>query len=302
VDLQSLPEGSAKLSVITNENGGIIDDTMITNRGNHIFMVVNAGCADKDIAHIKKHLAAFTAKGGDVQFEQLDRSLIALQGPLSEKILQDLVKYELSKMPFMTAQEMFIAGAKCLVSRCGYTGEDGFEISVSHADAIGLAKLLLSKNSVKAAGLGARDTLRLEAGLCLYGNDLEQHITPIEASLAWLIPKRRREEGGFLGSDKILHQLKNPETVTKKRVGFIVNGAPAREHTSIHHPVGSDSNTVGEITSGTLSPVLKKAISMGYINTPFSKIGTEVSVKVRGKLHPAIVSKMPFVPHGYKKL
>jgi len=301
-DLETLPEGSAKLSVLTNEKGGIIDDTMITNRGSHIYMVVNAGCADKDIPHLKKHVAAFQAKGLDVSLEHLSRSLLALQGPQAEKVLLDLVKYDLSKMPFMTAQEMYVAGTKCLVSRCGYTGEDGFEISVSHEDAVGLAKLFLSKSAVIPVGLGARDTLRLESGLCLYGNDLEEHITPVEASLTWLIGKRRKEEGGFLGAEKILGQLKNPESVTKKRVGLFVTGPPAREHTPIYHPPGSESNNVGEATSGTLSPVLKKAISMAYVSTPLSKVGTELSVKVRGKLHPAVVTKMPFVPTNYKKL
>jgi len=301
-DLQSLPETHAKLSVLTNEKGGIIDDTMITNRGSHVFMVVNAGCAYKDIPHLKKHAAAFNSKGLDVQVEQWDRSLLALQGPKAEGVLQSLVKYDLSKMPFMSAQEISVGGINCLVSRCGYTGEDGFEISVAHPDAIALAKLFLANNLVKPAGLGARDTLRLEAGLCLYGHDLEEHITPVEASLTWLIGKRRKEEGGFLGSDKILEQLKKPETVTKKRVGLIVNGAPAREHATIHHPAQKDDSVVGEVTSGTLSPVLKKAISMAYISTSLSKVGTEVSVKVRGKHHNATVSKMPFVPTNYKKL
>jgi len=235
-------------------------------------------------------------------WEQLSRSLIALQGPSTEKTLQDLVKYDLSKMPFMTSQEMYVAGAKCLVSRCGYTGEDGFEISVSHDDAVGLTKLLLSKGAVKPAGLGARDTLRLEAGLCLYGNDIEENITPVEANLTWLIGKRRKEEGGFLGAEKILYQLNHPESVTKKRVGLFVDGPPAREHTPIYYPRNTETSNVGEVTSGTLSPVLKKAISMAYVATPQSKIGTELSVKVRGKLHPAVVTKMPFVATNYKKM
>lgn len=300
VDFSALPEGHAKLSVLTNEKGGIIDDTIITNRGSHIYMVVNAGCADKDIPHLQKHLEAFVKKGGDVHLAQMNRSLIALQGPLAEKTLQAFVKYDLSNMPFMTSQEMYVSGAPCLVSRTGYTGEDGFEISLCHEDAPELARLLLSKNDVKTAGLGARDTLRLEAGLCLYGNDLNEDITPVEASLAWLISKRRREEGGFLGSEKILEQLKNPASVTKKRVGLIVDGPPAREHCTIHHV---DSNAqVGEVTSGTMSPILKKAISMAYVESSLSKVGTMVNIAVRGKQYPATVSKMPFVPTNYKKV
>jgi len=298
-DIEGLPENNARLSVFTNEKGGIIDDTVITNRGDHIYIVVNAGCAEKDIAHIKSHLAKFVAKGGDVKLEVLDRSLVALQGPESEKVLSRLVKADLTKMPFMTCKELEVDGIKnVLESRCGYTGEDGFEISVDHGNAVKLSKKLLSFPEVKPAGLGPRDSLRLEAGLCLYGHDLEQDITPVEGSLTWVIGKRRKEQGGFLGADVILAQLKNG--VSKKRVGFLVNGSPARDGAIINDV--ATGKEIGKVTSGTFSPILKQAIAMGYIETPFSKLDTKVNISVRGKPVPAVVAKMPFVPTNYKKV
>jgi len=295
-DLGALPKQHAKLSVIMNEKGGIIDDTVITNRGDFIYMVVNAGCADKDLAHFKKQLEIYNKKGYDVKMEHINRSLLALQGPSAEGILSRLVKEDITKMPFMTAQEMVVDGLNCLVSRCGYTGEDGFEISVENTQAVKLAKKLLSFEEVKPAGLGPRYSLRLEAGLCLYGNDLNEDISPIEAGLAWTIGARRKTEGGFLGSDIVLKQLK--EGVKKKRVGLFVTGPPAREHT----PLLDKGKQVGEVTSGTFSPILKKGVAMAYLPTELSKIGTEVSVNVRGKTSPAVVTKMPFVPTNYKRV
>lgn len=304
-DLAELPIGSSKLSVFTNEKGGIIDDTVITNSGDYFYIVVNAGCADKDIAHLKNHLGKFS---GDVKLEVLDRSLIALQGPAAEGVLTSLVanKEEITKMPFMTSKELKLEGINSnghlRVTRCGYTGEDGFEISVDHGNAVKLAKKLLAYGDgsiVKPTGLGPRDTLRLEAGLCLYGHDLDENITPVEGSLTWLIGKRRKEKGGFLGSDKILSQLKNPSPNIQKRVGFIFNGPPAREGATVHD---KSDKQIGRITSGTFSPILKQALGMGYVEAPFSKVGTEVVVKVRGKGYPSTVAKMPFVPTNYKKV
>jgi len=299
-DLKALPENHAVLSLFTNEAGGIIDDTIITNRGSHIHLVVNAGCADKDIAHLSNQVRKQQSQGLDVQLERLDRSLLALQGPLSESILAKLVPNEdLSRMPFMSCREMNLVGNElCLVSRCGYTGEDGFEISVDHGNAIKLAKRLLSFEEIKPSGLGARDSLRLEAGLCLYGHDIDEHITPVEASLQWTIGKRRKQEGGFLGAEKILKQLN--EGPSKKRVGLIVNGPPAREGATIHDK--TNNNEIGVITSGSFSPILKQSIAMGYIQTPFSKLNTELQVKIRDKIHPGTVVKMPFVPSCYKKI
>jgi len=303
-DLQELPLGSSKLSVFTNQKGGIIDDTMITNSGDFLFVVVNAGCAEKDIAHISNSLSSFK---GDVKFERIDKSLLALQGPSAEKVVQALVKEDLSKMPFMTSKEtkLTVHGGTIIpvrISRCGYTGEDGFEISVDHNHAIQLAKTLLKHGDVKPAGLGPRDTLRLEAGLCLYGHDIEQHTTPVEASLSWVIGKRRKEQGGFLGADKILSQIKNPSTVTTKRIGLSLTsgGPPPREGATIHDK--DSEKEIGKITSGTFSPILKQAIAMAYIDTPYSKIGSQVNIKVRGKNYGAAVTKMPFVPTSYKKI
>jgi len=297
-ELAELPADHAKLSVYTNERGGIIDDTVISNRGDHFYIVVNAGCADKDIAHYKKQIAAFK---GDVKLEVLDRSLIALQGPSAEKVLSALVREDLSRMPFMTNLDAKVdtirSPTSCTITRCGYTGEDGFEIAVEHDLAEALARKLLQHADVHPAALGPRDTLRLEAGLCLYGHDLNEDITPIEASLNWLIGKRRRAEGGFLGADVILRQLK--DGVSKKRVGFEVQGPPAREGATIHD---KDDKEIGTITSGTFSPTLKKSIAMGYVATGSSKVGTAVNVKVRGKSYAAAVAKMPFTPTNYKRV
>ncbi|EGC28969.1 aminomethyltransferase [Dictyostelium purpureum] len=304
-DLQSLAAGHSKLSVFTTENGGIIDDTMITNAGDSLYVVVNAGCADKDIAHINQQMKLFKEKGNDVSMELLeDLSLIAIQGPATEVILQKMVKQDITNMEFMTQRVMNIAGIDCIVTRCGYTGEDGFEISVPSNKAVQLAEILLStsnansEHGIKPAGLGARDSLRLEAGLCLYGHDLNDQISPIEASLNWLISKRRREEGGFPGASKIQQQLK--DGVSQKRVGLIVEGSPAREGSLILDP--SNNQEIGRVTSGTLSPVTRQAISMGYVSTPLSKVGTKVNVSVRNKIIPATISKMPFVPTHYKKI
>jgi aminomethyltransferase len=264
--------------------------------------VVNAGCADKDIAHINKHLKEFRTQGRDVSMEIFSEqnSLIAVQGPATEKLLQNLVEEDLTKMEFMTQRLMNVNSIPCIVTRCGYTGEDGFEISVPSKKAVALATTFLDTAKtgagIKPTGLGARDSLRLEAGLCLYGHDLNEDISPIESALAWLIGKRRREQGGFIGSDIILRQLK--EGVAKKRVGLIVKGAPAREDVTIHNNKGEE---IGKVTSGTFSPVLKQAIAMGYVKSEYSKVDTPVLVKVRGKDQSATISKMPFVPTHYKK-
>eukprot|EP01102_Stenamoeba_stenopodia_P001698 TRINITY_DN11540_c0_g1_i1.p1 TRINITY_DN11540_c0_g1~~TRINITY_DN11540_c0_g1_i1.p1 ORF type:complete len:404 (+),score=113.02 TRINITY_DN11540_c0_g1_i1:65-1276(+) len=296
-DIKGLAVGNARLSVITNEKGGIIDDTVITKQDDHLYMVINAGCADKDLAHIRKHLAAWQAKGKDVQLTVLDRALIALQGPKAAEVVQRLTSADVSKIPFMSGRNLKVGGLDTYLTRCGYTGEDGFEISVLPKDAIPFAKALLNDKTVLPAGLGPRDSLRTEAGLCLYGNDIDESITPIEASLAWTIGKRRREEGGFLGSDVILKQLK--DGVSKKRVGLAVQGTIAREHTPIFSKGGNEK--IGEITSGTFSPILKSAIAMGYVPTALSSVGSQVEVEVRGNRAAATVTKLPFVPTRYFK-
>ncbi|EMS49413.1 Aminomethyltransferase, mitochondrial [Triticum urartu] len=267
-------DGTGSLTVFTNDKGGAIDDSVVTKvNDHHVYLVVNAGCRDKDLAHIGAHMEAFQKKGGDVKWHVHDeRSLLALQTPKS--------------------RDFFFHLAAC------YTGEDGFEISVPSENAVDLAKALLEKSEgkVRLTGLGARDSLRLEAGLCLYGNDMEQHITPVEAGLSWAIGKRRKAEGGFLGADVILKQLKEGPKI--RRVGIFSQGPPPRSHSEI---VSGTGENIGEVTSGGFSPCLKKNIAMGYVKNGLHKAGTEFKVVVRGKQYDAVVTKMPFVPTKYYK-
>ncbi|CAI0625938.1 unnamed protein product [Linum tenue] len=299
-DVASLAPGTGSLTVFTNEKGGAIDDSVITKvTEDHIYLVVNAGCRDKDLAHIEEHMKAFKAKGGDVAWHIHDeRSLLALQGPLAAPVLQHLTKDDLSKFYFGEFRILEINGATCFLTRTGYTGEDGFEISVPSENALDLAKALLEKSEgkIRLTGLGARDSLRLEAGLCLYGNDMEQHITPVEAGLTWAIGKRRRAEGGFLGAEVILKQLADGPTI--RRVGFTSSGPPPRSHSEIQDASGAN---IGEVTSGGFSPCLKKNISMGYVKSGLHKAGTNVKLVVRGKAYDGVVTKMPFVPTKYYK-
>ena len=215
-------------------------------------------------------------------------------GPKAASVLARISNQNLSDLAFMSARVLDIQGMEVNVSRCGYTGEDGFEISVRHEDAARLSTIILQEPEVELAGLGARDSLRLEAGLCLYGHDLNESISPVEGSLTWTIGARRRTEGGFLGADKIIPQIKGG--VEKRRVGFIVEGAPAREGAQI---LNTDGQQIGVITSGCPSPILKQNVAMGYIKSGHHKIGTEVLVKVRNKAQKARVTKMPFVPQNY---
>ncbi|KAF9942268.1 hypothetical protein BGZ67_002285 [Mortierella alpina] len=296
-DIENLPVGSSTLSVFTNENGGIIDDTIICKHEDSLYVVSNAGCADKDLAHIRSHLKTFQNKGGDVDLKIIDdHALVALQGPKAAAVLESLVGKDLRDFPFMDGRFMTIKGIDCHVARSGYTGEDGFEISVPNNHAVEFTKLLIADPRVELAGLGARDSLRLEAGLCLYGHDLDDTITPVEAGLTWTIGKRRRVEGGFLGAEKIQDQLKNG--VSRRRVGLIVQGAPAREGAQIY----SNGELVGNVTSGCPSPSIKKNVAMGYVKNGLHKSGTELEVEVRGRKQKAVITKMPFVPAGYHKV
>ncbi|KAI4371144.1 hypothetical protein MLD38_019410 [Melastoma candidum] len=299
-DVAGLAPGTGTLTVFTNEKGGSIDDSVVTKvTDDHIYLVVNAGCRDKDLAHIEEHMKSFKAKGGDVSWHIHDeRSLLALQGPLAAPVLQYLTKEDLSKIYFGEFRVMDINGATCFLTRTGYTGEDGFEISVPSEAAVDLAKAILEKSEgkVRLTGLGARDSLRLEAGLCLYGNDMEQHISPVEAGLNWAIGKRRRAEGGFLGAEVILKQLEEGPKI--RRVGFISSGPPARSHSEIQSEKGTN---IGEITSGGFSPCLKKNIAMGYAKSGSHKSGTKVKIVIRGKAYEGVVTKMPFVPTKYYK-
>jgi aminomethyltransferase len=298
--------------------GGIVDDTIITRLGPELFYVVtNAGCREKDLAYFSEQLAEFKSGGGEkVDWEVLeDWGLVALQGPLSESILSsvlvDAEEANLKELYF--GQSRFIKikllggeiSSPLLVSRGGYTGEDGFEISIQPEETVAVTEALLqtaTPERLQLAGLGARDSLRLEAGMCLYGHDLDEATTPIEASLSWVVGKDRRADGGFHGSEIILQQLtpksKGGAGVSRRRIGLIVEGAPAREGAQI---IDKEGSVIGNITSGCPSPTLGKNIAMGYIQDGFHKSGTDVEVLIRGKKRKAQVSKMPFVPSKYWK-
>lgn len=301
-DVQGLPLGSSCLSLFTNESGGIEDDLIITQDQDDkfLYVVTNAGCIDNDKALMEAAATEFKSKGKDVSIEyiQEEYSLIALQGPLASKILQIGLKVDLSSQKFMTSRNnLSVFGIEgCRVTRCGYTGEDGFEISCPSAQIVHLTeKLLENKEDVWLAGLGARDTLRLEAGLCLYGNDIDSKTTPVEAGLLWTIAKRRRQEGNFPGSSIILKQIE--EKPKKKRVGLVaLETGPAARHDSIIEVSGKRA---GVVTSGCPSPSLGKNIAMAYIDSKHSKIGTQVSCKIRCKVVQHKVVKMPFVSTRY---
>lgn len=263
--------------------------------------MVNGACKDKDLAHIKSHLAKSKM---DVKLDVLENAtLMALQGPKAAEALSKLIspasKLDLSKMSFMSGRDNIeIAGVKCRVTRCGYTGEDGFEISCE-TQGPKVFDSLLSLPFVQPAGLGARDSLRLEAGLCLYGHDLNEDILPVEAALAWVVNKNRRTgaRANFLGAAHVLAQLSKDKAPIRKRVGLEVKGAPAREGAILFH----EGKEVGVITSGTFSPTLKKPVAMGYVKSALAVIGTNLTVQVRGKDVPCVVAKMPFVPSRYFK-
>ena len=297
-DIAGLADGTGSLSVFTNEKGGIIDDTVVTKVSDtEIYLVVNAGCREKDLAHLNKHLDEYRAKGKDVTMTvHDDRSLLALQGPEAASVLQPYVKEDLSKIYFSNFCKLDINGVPCFLTRTGYTGEDGFELSIPDENAVTIAEAFMSDKRVRLAGLGARDSLRLEAGLCLYGNDLNEDITPVEAGLTWTVGKRRREAFDFLGGDIIQRQI--AEGVSTRRVGLVSSGAPARQHSGILLP---DGTKVGEVTSGAFSPCLKKNVAMGYVPKVHGKAGTELKVEVRGKQNDAVVTKMPFVPVHYHR-
>jgi len=306
-DLQGLPENHARLSLFTNEKGGIKDDTVISRHADHLYVVINAGCTDKDIAHLREHLSSSKNKGKDIQLEILeDHSLVALQGPAAASVLEKHMETAgmLKGMPFMTGRitklrlHQVPQPVTARITRCGYTGEDGFEISIASREAPALWRTLLEEhgNTVWPIGLAARDSLRLDAGLCLYGNDITEETNPIEAGLAWTIGKRRREEGGFLGSDIILRCLK--QGVNRKRVGFMLEEGVARAHAPIH---SSSGDLIGEVTSGGYSPSLRKAIGMGYVPNAHAAAGTSISIQVRKKMLPAHVHKLPFVPTNFYK-
>ena len=297
MDALGLDVGRQRYGFLTTDNGGILDDLMFSNRGDHIFVVLNAACKDSDIVHLRAILEP------DISIEVIEnRALIALQGPASEAVLSEF-NSQIKAMNFMDVETLSIAGAECWVSRSGYTGEDGFEISIPASAAESVTKSILSKEEVELIGLGARDSLRLEAGLCLYGHDIDKATTPVEAALTWAIQKVRRTHGeragGFMGSEIISQQI---ETGTdKKRVGFLPQTrAPMREGIEIFATEVS-KKVIGKITSGGFSPSLGYPIAMGYIASEFANSEDEFFGELRGKRVPVKVAKIPFVPLNFKR-
>ncbi len=297
VDIIGLGESRQRYGFFTNEHGGIMDDLMLANRGDHIFVVVNAACKDADIAHMKNHLEP------DVMVTPVpDRALFALQGPAAEAVLAAL-NPAAADMAFMDVATLDLNGAECWVSRSGYTGEDGYEISVPNDHAVALAETLLAHDDVEPIGLGARDSLRLEGGLCLYGHDIDTETTPIQAALIWAIQKVRRaggdRAGGFPGADAIFSEM--AEGVSRKRVGLIPEGrAPMREGVPLFADAEGDAQ-IGAITSGGFGPTVGSPVAMGYVATAQASPGTTVYGELRGKRLPLTVSKMPFTPANFKR-
>lgn len=295
VDVIDLPVGKQRYGLLLNEAGGILDDLMFVNCGDDLFVIVNGACKHTDIAHIQAHI------GQRCTVQPLpNQALLALQGPLAVDVLKALDP-SVANLVFMTGAPATLGGIEVYLTRSGYTGEDGFEISVAAANATALAKLILSDERAAPIGLGARNSLRLEAGLCLYGNDITTATTPVEAGLNWAIQKVRRtggaRAGNFLGSDVVLAQLDGTKPITRKRVGLLATQrVPVRDHTILQDLNG---NTVGEVTSGLLAPTVDKAIAIGYVGIEHAAIGTTVNAVVRGKLVAMTVCAMPFTPNNY---
>lgn len=300
VDLKGMPNGSSSLTVFLTKQGGIIDDLIVTKVNEEtLYIVSNAGRLDVDKAHMKETSELFKKKGKDINVDFWDvteRALIALQGPKAASALQSLTNIVMEDLTFMTSRLGTVAGVDCRVTRCGYTGEDGVEISIPADKADLVTEALLQLEEVKLAGLGARDSLRLEAGLCLYGNDIDESITPVEAALTWLIAKRRRGEANFPGADIILRQIK--DGVSRRRVGIrMESGPPARKDALLKSP--DKSEVIGKVTSGCPAPSLGGNVAMGYVSEALKKVGTNVLVSIRGKDVPCVIAKMPFVPSKY---
>ena len=295
VDVQGLAEGRQRYAFFTNDSGGILDDLMIGNGGDALYLIVNAACKQADIAHLRAKLP------GETLVETLeDRALLALQGPEAAIVLSGLAPAAMD-MRFMDWARMEIGGAECLITRSGYTGEDGYEISVPAEAAADLARRLLMHEAVEPIGLGARDSLRLEAGLCLYGQDIDETTTPVEAALIWAISKARRAEGaragGFPGAERILAQL--AEGPQRRRVGLRPEGrAPVREGAVLQDEEGSE---VGRVTSGVFGPSVEGPVAMGYVESDLSESGTALSAVVRGRSIPVTVATLPFIEPGYHR-
>lgn len=294
VDVAGLKEGRQRYGLLTNETGGILDDLMFANRGDHWFVVVNAACKDADIAHLKAHL------GNNAVDVLTDRALIALQGPKAAEALV-AIGVDVTEMRFMDVVESPAFGG-LILSRSGYTGEDGFEISVLAKEAEALATALLAQDIVAPIGLGARDSLRLEAGLCLYGSDIDTETTPVEAGLLWAIGKARRpggaRAGGFPGAAHILDQITNG--APRRRVGLLPEGrAPMRAGVTLH--AEPDGPVIGHVTSGGFGPSVQAPVAMGYLPSEIAQTGAQIFGNVRGKFLPATVAAIPFTANTYKR-
>jgi aminomethyltransferase len=296
-DIVAIAPGRQRYAQFTNPDGGILDDLMVANFGDHLFLVVNAACKAEDEAHLRANLS------DDCIIDSLaDRALIALQGPKAEAALAKLCA-EAPAMKFMDAGPHKVAGLDCFVSRSGYTGEDGFEISVPAADAEQLAKTLLDNPDVMPIGLGARDSLRLEGGLCLYGHDIDAATTPVEAALEWSVQKSRRSggarAGGFPGADKILAHFDNG--ASRRRVGLLAQGrAPVREGALLFAD-SAGGEPIGTVTSGGFGPSLNAPVAMGYVPAALAALDTKLFAEVRGQRLPLTVAAMPFVKNTYKR-
>ena len=297
VNVLGLSEGRQRYGFFTTPDAGISDDLMLANRGDHIFMVVNAGCKIDDIAYLRRQLEP------DVTVKEItNRALLALQGPAAEAVLAEHHPM-VAEMEFMDVETVPLGGAECWVSRSGYTGEDGYEISVPVAVAEELARALLAHPDVEPVGLGARDSLRLEAGLCLYGHDIDTATSPVEAGLNWAMQKVRRAQGaragGFPGATRIMNELQTG--APRRRVGLLPEGrAPMREGVQLFASPEAE-NTIGVITSGGFGPSLGRPVAMGYLPADMAAAGTQVFGEIRGKRLPLNVTKMPFIPSNFKR-
>ncbi len=284
---RTLPEGKARYTFFTNPGGGIMDDLIVANAGDHFFVVVNASMRDQDINHMKRL---------DIEVKELSRALIAVQGPAAEAIVATHAPIA-AELKFMQTALAEINGVEVRLSRIGYTGEDGYEISIPEDKVVEITRLLLEHPDLAPAGLGARDSLRLEAGLCLYGNDIDNSTSPVEANLTWAMQKKRREEGGFPGEERILRELS--EGPARKLVGIKPEGrAPARRGVEVADGAG---NIIGSITSGGFGPSFGGPISMGYVNADMAIADHAVTLLIRGRPHPATIVKLPFVAQNYKR-
>jgi aminomethyltransferase len=296
VDILGLAEGRQRYGFFTDDNGGILDDLMITHLDDHLFVVVNAACKEEDVAHMRKHI------GDRCDITVLDRALVALQGPRAVDVLAELWA-DVAAMKFMDVRHCRLHDVSCLVSRSGYSGEDGFEISIPADKAEDVTKRLLEHPDVEAIGLGARDSLRLEAGLCLYGNDIDTTTTPVEAALEWGMQKARKtggvRAGGFPGAGRILSELDNG--ATRRRVGLKPDGkAPVRGHAKLYADAEGKTE-LGEVTSGGFGPSVEGPVAMGYVPLSHAAAGTVIFAEVRGKYLPVTVSALPFITPTYKR-